>query len=152
MGSVTAGGPGLVAVGSDGSDAAVWTSVDGITWSRVPGDEAGFGGTNSQWMVSVTAAGPGLVAVGARGGSSGDGVAAVWTSVDGVTWSRIPQDEAVFGRQEVRFGSESFQSMNSVTAGGPGLVAVGFDRPVRPDGVFDAAVWDAAVWTATTED
>ena len=38
---VTAGGPGLVAVGESNSNAAVWTSVDGIAWSRgVPDDEA----------------------------------------------------------------------------------------------------------------
>ena len=66
--SVTAGGPGLVAVGVDrpggDADAAVWTSVDGITWSRVPHDEAVFGGAAIQ---SVTAGGPGVVAVGGDG-------------------------------------------------------------------------------------
>jgi hypothetical protein len=47
MKSVTAGGPGFVAVGATGgnsvgaiADAVVWTSVDGITWSRVPHDDA----------------------------------------------------------------------------------------------------------------
>ncbi len=59
MWSVTVGGPGLVAVGSDGPDAAVWTSPDGITWSQVPHDAAVFGGE----MNSVTVGGPGLVAV-----------------------------------------------------------------------------------------
>ena len=35
MSSVTAGGPGLVAAGSAvNADAAVWTSVGGVTWSR----------------------------------------------------------------------------------------------------------------------
>ena len=77
MNSVTAGGPGLVAVGSvgndDGTDAAVWTSVDGLIWSRVAHDEAVFGGSGRQKMHSVTAAGPGLVAVGVGWG---------WTTVD----------------------------------------------------------------------
>ncbi len=123
MTDVIAGGPGLVAVGTDGShydqngfeesgalefgDAAVWTSTDGITWSRVPHDEAVFGGAA---MNSVTTGGPGLVAVGET--ISG---AAVWTSVDGVTWSRVPNDEAVFAGAD----------MTRVTVGGPGLVAVG---------------------------
>ena len=81
MFSVTVGGPGLVAVGRDesggDSDAAVWISVDGITWSRVPDDEAIFGGAGTQVMVGVTVGGPGLVAVG-WDGSSGDLNAAVW--------------------------------------------------------------------------
>ncbi|MGI9622458.1 MAG: sialidase family protein [Acidimicrobiales bacterium] len=134
MTSVTAGGPGLVAVGTDGThyeseghlgefgDAAVWTSVDGITWSRAPHDETVFGGAA---MSSVTVGGPGLVAVG--GTSAG---AAVWTSVDGITWSRVPHDETVFGGDA---------DMGRVTVGGPGLVAVG---PKFLEGA--AAVWTSA--------
>jgi len=63
------GGPGLVAVGFDsadecGWDSAVWTSSDGLTWSRVP-DERNC----SIWgpydrMLSVTVGTSGLVAVG----------------------------------------------------------------------------------------
>jgi hypothetical protein len=144
MSSVTVGGPGLVAVGSDGSpdcdggsDAAVWTSVDGVTWSRVPHDEVVFGGETDgyygQSMSSVTAGGPGLVAVG-----SDVGRAAVWTSRDGVTWSRVPHDEAVFA------GS----GMNSVAVGGPGLVAVGQAQNT-------AAVWtspDGIAWSRVPHD
>ena len=134
--SVIAGGPGLVAVGAagsdDASDAAVWTSRDGFTWSRVPDDEAAFGGEGFQEMLSVTAGGPGLVAVGSDD-SGDDIVAAVWTSPDGITWSRVPDDESVFG-------GTGFHEMLSVTAGGPGLVAVGSD-----DSGFDL---DAAVWVA----
>lgn len=133
MFSVTVGGPGLVAVGSDGSgddfDAAVWTSVDGVTWSRVPPDESVFGRAGIQMMVSVTAGGPGLVAVGSDG--SGDEDAAVWTSVDGLTWSRVPDDESVLG------GVRS-QMMLSVIDREQGLVGVGRDDV---DGDRDAAVW-----------
>ena len=35
MVSVTVGGPGFVAVGTDNGDAAVWSSVDGVAWSPV---------------------------------------------------------------------------------------------------------------------
>ena len=159
--SVTAGGPGLVVVGSDALAAAVWTSPDGVTWSRVPHDEAVFGADRPRPRpldAGVTVGGPGLVAVGAgpdsdgrggvdlrrrghlvagpprrgglrRRGSPGDvqrdrrragpggsrigrvGLgAAVWTSVDGITWSRVPHDEAVFG---------GAGDQMSVTAGGP---------------------------------
>ena len=148
MSSVTAGGPGLVAVGSDetiGDEvAAVWTSVDGITWSRVPHDEAIFGGEGHQAMFSVTAGGPGLVAVGSDE-TIGDEVAAVWTSVDGITWSRVPHDEAIFG-------GEGHQAMFSVTAGGPGLVAVGSDETIGDE---VAAVWtsvDGITWSRVPHD
>jgi hypothetical protein len=124
--------------GSD-FDAAVRTSPDGVTWSRVPRDNAVFGGAGNQEMRSVTVGGPGLVAVGVDGPGD-DQDAAVWTSPDGVTWSRVPYDEAVFG-------GAGDQEMYSVTAGGSGLVAVGWAGPI--DG-HDAAVWtsDAAVWTS----
>ena len=63
MFSVTTGGPGLVAVGDDSSgqdsDAAVWTSPDGVISSRIPHDEAVFGGEGGQLMLSVTDGGPG---------------------------------------------------------------------------------------------
>jgi hypothetical protein len=144
---VTAGGPGLVAVGWDGvgdfssvlrdpNSAVVWTSVDGITWSRVPHDEAVFGTADKgQKMTSVTVGGPGLVAVGTEriGPDEAVGIrAAVWTSVDGITWSRVPHDEAVFG-------AETSQWMWSVTAGGPGLVAIGNGSQGRYDS--HAAAW-----------
>jgi hypothetical protein len=142
MSSVTAGGPGLVAVGGAGGAAAVWTSVDGLTWSRVPHDEAVFGGPGEQAMSEVVVGGPGLVAVGSDGDySSGTEVAAVWTSVDGLSWSRVPHDEAVFG------GAIN-QTMSSVTVAGPGLVAVGRDGdlPGWDDPPADTAA--AAVWTS----
>jgi hypothetical protein len=163
MVSVTTGGPGLVAVGTDGysykgdedsftegpaelaADAAVWTSPDGFTWSRVPHDEAIFGGLDEQRMESVTAGGPGLVAVGSVTGElvawyAHD--AAVWTSPDGFTWSRVPHDEAIFatGGENYPAGAHE-ERMLSVTAGGPGLVAVGFDS-------VDDCGWDSAVWTS----
>ncbi len=143
MAGVTAGGPGVVAVGSDrGLDAAaVWTSVDGVNWARVPHDEAVFGGPALQSMEAVTAGGPGLVAVGSDS-SGADSDAAVWTSVNGLTWTRVPHDETVFG------GSED-QVMKDVTAGGPGLIAVGFDQKGADQ---DAAVWtsvDGLTWERT---
>jgi hypothetical protein len=156
MFGVTVGGPGLVAVGgaghgwNNGGDAAVWTSVDGIKWSRVSHDEAVFGGSGTQWMNSVTVGGPGLVAVGSNGVEfSSD--AAVWTSSDGITWSRVPDDDTIFG--ETRF-----QEMTSVTAGGPGLVAVGIggganDLPAGPGN--HAVVWtsvDGITWFRVSHD
>jgi hypothetical protein len=132
MWEVTAGGPGLVAVGEDRSrdfddgDVAVWTSVDGITWSRVPHDEENLGAGQ---VTSVTSADSGLVAVGNVGSDAGDD-AAVWTSVDGIAWSRVAHDEDVFG-------GAAGGGMQSVTATGQGMVAVGGSGE------------GAAVWTST---
>ena len=154
--SVTLGGPGLVAVGGTGGyntdgDAVVWTSVDGITWSRVPHDESVFGGANSYFMSDVTVGGPGLVAVGSGGGigpwDRGDNHAAVWTSVDGIIWSRVPDDEALLST-----GGNS-APMLSVTAGGPGLVAVGSDWWTQ--GLARTPVWtspDGITWTRVPDD
>jgi len=66
----------------------------------------------------------------------GGGDAAVWTSPDGVTWARVTHDEAVFG-------GDGNQWMVSVVAVGPGLVAVGCD--VSGGDILDGD-WDAAVW------
>ncbi len=154
--SVIVGGPGLVAVGgTDGyftdGDAAVWTSVDGITWSRAPHDETVFGGEDSQVIIDVTVGGPGLVAVGRDGGigpwdNNADTNAAVWTSVDGITWSRVPHDETVFG-------TGGNPSMLGVTVGGPGLVAVGADY--WPSTLTETPVWtspDGITWTRVPDD
>ena len=144
MSDVTAGGPGLVAVGQSEPNAAVWTSRDGIAWSRVPHDDVVFGGEvgpifGGAQMNSVTVGGPGFVAVGSDGSPDGGGDAAVWTSVDGMKWSRVPHDEAIFGGETDGYYG---QSMSAVTAGGPGLVAVGRDP-------LGAAVWtsrDGLAW------
>ena len=166
MSAVVAGGPGFVAVGGYDDHAAVWTSVDGLTWSRVPHDEEVFGGEGGEWMADVTVGGPGLVAVGGErvctdtevpgredpSTTCEDGNAAVWTSVDGLTWSRVPHDEAVFG------GADSY-AMSGVTAGGPGLVAVGVAGALEVEnqsvGDDDAAVWtsaDGLTWSRVRND
>lgn len=48
--------------------------------------------------------------------------AAVWTSPDGIDWSRVANDDAVFGTQKADLPA---LEMRSVTAGDPGVVAVG---------------------------
>jgi hypothetical protein len=129
--SVTVGGLGLVAVGRDGSSAAVWTSTDGTSWQRVPHDEQVLGGGGQQIMGSVAVEETGrLVGV---GGDWGRGSAAVWTSTDGTSWQRVPHDEQ----------NLSDALMSSVTVGGPGLVAVGSD--LRQG---SAAVWTTADGTS----
>jgi hypothetical protein len=84
MTGVAAGGAGVVAVGGllDGDTAAVWTSPDGVTWTRILSDEAVFGGPGSQVMWGVAAFGAGVVAVGLDD-AAGDAVAAVWVALSG---------------------------------------------------------------------
>jgi hypothetical protein len=126
MRDVTAGGPGLVAVGFSGtagdSDAAVWTSKDGTTWERLSGSPKVFGGPGPQVMATVVSGGPGLVAVGSDGSD-----AAAWTSKDGTTWTKVPADPSVFGGPGNQF-------MNFAVSTPAGIVAVGADKE-------DAAVW-----------
>jgi hypothetical protein len=136
---VVAGGPGFVAVGTTGSDGAVWTSPDGLTWTFLRNNEP-HGEHGDRSIMSITTGGPGLVAVGYTfdtpdvGGFS----AAVWTSEDGISWSKTLYSEAAFGSitSEPRPGAGNTM-MRDVTEGGPGLVAVGSDA------------WSAAVWTSS---
>lgn len=143
MAAITAGGPGLVAVGKScppedpHCDAAVWTSPDGSAWARVPHEEDILGDAA---VNDVAVGSPGLVAVGsARRGDRG--VGAVWASPDGIVWTRVPHDEEVFGGTGDAW-------IDSVTEGGPGLVAVGGRfREGRPE----AAAWvspDGQTWSA----
>jgi hypothetical protein len=128
--SITAGGPGLVAVGTEDWRPAIWTSADGLTWDTV---EQRFG---SGWMADVTTGGPGLVAVrmtNVRPAQPGDD-APVWTSADGSAWSRAPSDPVFQGAR-----------LQAVSAGGPGLVAVGSDEE-GPQAWFssDGVSWERA--------
>ena len=127
MYSVSADEGKIVAVGSSGPTAAAWAAEDPYNWTAPPRDEVTFGGGVFVEMTAVTTGGPGFVAVGR---DLNDFQAIVWTSVDGLSWERVEHDEATFG------GDEGAYQMFGVTAGGPGLVAVGSN-----DRTQAAAVW-----------
>lgn len=149
--AVAEGGPGVVMVGAariPGVDpsgtgesyhgAGVWVSTDGAQWERVT--HASFvGGPDGDGYQSVymndVAGGPtGLAAVGF------DGQAAVWLSGDGLSWSRVTHDDAVFGS----LGSE----LEKIIWTGSRFVAVGF--MVHDDGRSDVVSWvsdDGEAWT-----
>lgn len=144
MEAVTVAGDGFVAAGSvgaaEGSDAAVWRSVDGQEWRRV-GEEAAFGGPGDQRVAGVAAGNEGLVAVGVDGGSG-----AIWSSSDGDVWLRVAHDDAVFGG----LGDQQIEAV--VASGEGGWVAVGSDAA---SGSPDGAVWrspDGLVWTRARAD
>lgn len=133
--SVTAGGPGLVAGGGDSRGAAVWVSENGYDWTRIEDPDA-FAGEQYQAISSVTAGGPGLVAVGSEGMFADEPRSFVWVSADGYTWTRL----------EAPFGEINALIPMSVTAAGPGLVAVGWGAP---------PVWvsqDGYTWTPISDE
>ncbi|MFQ5968735.1 MAG: hypothetical protein ACE5MI_14215, partial [Acidimicrobiia bacterium] len=96
-----------------------WTSTDGVTWARVPHDDAVFGYGDHEAAVGMDAVAyseAGYVAVGDAVVDGEHQAAAVWYSSDGTTWARVPHDEALFGGNI---------GLNAVAAIGPNWVAVG---------------------------
>lgn len=131
--AIALGGGRFVAVGRDrrpdGYDAAVWRSSDrGATWERVADDPA-LGGAGDQVMKDVVLSNRGLLAVGRD-----DKSAAVWTSPDGVAWSRERGSESAFAAPPASL------EMNSVTTRGTTIVAVGYEH-AGPNEPYAAAVW-----------
>ena len=152
MRDVIVGGPGLVAVGEEGvwggseseigykstGVAVVWTSPDGITWTRVPHDEEVFGGEGFQKMSSVTVGGPGLVAVGEYE-LDNTGRALVWNSPDGLSWTRVSYDEAIFGPDRAL---DADRAITDVATLDSGLVAVGTGTWTSRDGYIWTRIAD----------
>ena len=145
MARVVPGGPGFIAVGYAAQrrdvDAAVWSSADGVEWSRIEDNTALWGGPGDQHIRSITPIENGnLIAVG-YDSSGGDQDAAVWR-FDGIgDWSRVEAGEEVFG-------GEGDQLMTTVTYAEDvrfPIVAVGNDS----FGGTNAAVWvskDGSEW------
>jgi len=157
-------------------DAAVWRSDDGVSWTRVDNEGDVFGGdTMRHNMNAVVAGGPGFVAVGIEGfdytglaylpsrGSDTqmsdlqdvtDNTAAVWTSPDGVVWTRVAGDASLSHSGDDVAG---WATMVDIVATDAGLVAVGRDSwyPTPSLGWSQfAAVWrsvDGSSWHRTDE-
>ena len=127
MHGVAAAGPGFVAVGEEnwGGVPAIWTSVDGVSWTRAALDARTF---HNGTMLSVTDVGSGAVAVGANAHASGGTGAAVWVSADGISWSPIADPTTLGGPATI----------GGVAAGPAGLVAVGTGEA---EGGANAAAW-----------
>ncbi|HEY7280766.1 MAG TPA: protein kinase [Actinomycetota bacterium] len=132
----------LLAGGSSDTDAAAWRSPDGTRWTRVTG-QADLGGPGDQQISGiVTVKGGGYVAVGSDT-SSGNEDAAVWTSSDGKTWTRV--DDAPLGGP-----GDQVINRASGTGASVGILAVGSTTNTA-DGTQDGAIWsstdDGRHWT-----
>ena len=150
--AITADADGYVMVGfASGLDrsgaidarAAAWASPDGLTWTRANDSEDLFLGAcidtgetpACPGMLAVTATPTGFVAVGhAYNGNDGQSRPSAWTSPDGSDWTLAVNGLDFHGR------------LSGVTAGGPGLVAVGTICEPSCVGVAATSV-DGSVWS-----
>lgn len=130
---MTAGGPGLVVVGTASGFAAIWTSLDGVEWSRVPHDEDVFpgcaeetGGDCDAVVEWVVAGDFGMVGT---GGGGGEDESLLWYSVDGMNWMRLDLDPEVF--------DPACLGLNHLVAFAGGAAA----RGDTSEECGDAAVW-----------
>jgi hypothetical protein len=109
----------------------VWTSHDGLTWTRAPDDET-FGPALNEGTVGMATEMADVVFDGSRliavGGHPSMGPAA-WTSANGLNW----EPASVSGGAD--------HSLEAVTPGGPGFVAVGGWQVLAS---VDGRTWTAA--------
>jgi hypothetical protein len=94
--------------------AIVWTSSNGLDWTRVA-DQESF---RHAAMTGVVVGGPGYVAVGQAGAH-----AAVWASTDGAQWTRVPDASVFHAPDFVAAGLPAV--MTDVTEADGTLIAVG---------------------------
>ncbi len=128
---------GFVAVGSTETGAGAWTSRDCLHWAAIPTGDAFVGA----YPEAVTTGGPGFVAVGVDPLSAGVQRGVIWTSADGRTWARVPDDP-------------SFDKMwlSDVIEWHGRLVAVGGGQPTEA-GRTVPAIWtseDGVRWARVT--
>lgn len=124
---------------------AAWTSEDGTDWSRAPYEPVDYDINPDPSAAHVTLdAGPGLVAIAGE-----DDVprapqrTVLWTSVDGQSWTRVPEEQ---------HGIDGAVSQ-AIEVGGQ-FVAVG-ERRGQADRYPDAAVWtsaDGLTWDPVIDD
>ncbi|MCJ7780873.1 MAG: hypothetical protein MUQ27_08595, partial [Acidimicrobiia bacterium] len=149
---MTAVGSRLFAVGfvpgeDERQNGVILASDDGVNWVRLAGNDPALT-LGNVLMYSVTGGGPGLVAVGAgceTETSTGQCAlhATAWASVDGTSWTRTPEDPAIFGD-----GTTQSSGMYGVADTSHGLIAVGSMeyRTVDDEGVKEMVTIHPAVW------
>ena len=126
---------------------AVWTSADGRSWARVPGDLPGFDAN------AAVGFGDRVVAVGFKG-STTDLAPASESSTDGRTWA---ESIAPARERYVGFGSVAVVDGSLVAVGESHAIAVRFAGGASdaPSASPPASVWvssDGAAWRLLPED
>ena len=126
--------PGVVAAGFDTApggdlDAAVWTSKDGSSWTRLT--QAALAGPGDQQIFGATTMDDLLIAVGSSASGEGDLDAAVWVRAAG-EWTKVDDGS---------LGGPGDQQIDAIVANDTELVAVGW---TASGGNADAAVWTSA--------
>ncbi len=125
----------------------IFTSDDGVNWVRLAEDDPALT-LGAVLMYAVTEGGPGLVAVGA-GCENKTGECAVhptaWTSVDGTSWTRTPEDPAIFGDTATQTSG-----MVGVADTSHGLIATGAMEywTLDDEGVEELVTIHPAVWVS----
>ena len=122
---------GMLAVGLDGLDGAVWRSADGLAWTQA--ESTGLEAPGTEEILGAAELGKRLVAVGTSSLSATESDGIAWFSSEGLEWERVTH---------APFGGHGRQEIIRVTDGGPGVVAVGRDGA-------GAGVWvseDGAAW------
>jgi hypothetical protein len=109
------------------TEAAVWSSVDGINWHQISTAQTSFSGTDDRVINSLAPLNNGLVAVGSVGSGS-TSYPAAWISPNGLSWSLpsrdFPLSKAAEGSPGVGVTVRSVASIATL-AGTTDLVAVG---------------------------
>jgi hypothetical protein len=127
----------VVAVGRSGSRPMAWTTRDGEIWQLHDVSITGTDDTPER-MTTVAAGDGGFVAGGSVGPELADRHARFWTSPDGATWQRVPDDASAFADAEVR----------SIVSFDGGFVAVGVLGTAQQR--TGSVAWisrDGAAWT-----
>ena len=145
---------GLLAVAVDGERSSLWRSHDGIVWELVP-DEAGvFVGAEVNALVETES---GIAAVGGRiveevnpdDFTTEQTRPAVWLSVDGVDWERIPDDRIAFPVDRTSPDVTPVPgSMSDVVVWEEHLVAVGWSTSREHFGAAWVSDLDGQSWKA----
>lgn len=121
------------------ADGAIFTSNDGVTWSRVGEDDEALTVGVALLYGGVLEGGPGLVAFGGGCVNPDDKdepchmLPTLWTSVEGSAWTRVPHDREVFG---------DAGSIEDAVSTRHGIVAVGnILHDPNPENLFLPAMW-----------
>jgi hypothetical protein len=140
---VVAGPSGLVAIGDD----EIWVSQDGSTWSKAPHPPA-----TGAVLVDIGYGPDGYAAVGRSGLNST--TAAVWTSSDGLTWTRVRAQGAFaqFCPLGIAVGTEGLVAVGNDCAADGHAVAVSTPDSVQWSRQTDGAPFEGPLAAITASD